>query len=213
MCFDCGGQWHSGLSCEEAQDPWLRDMIRTDPTNYKLCAHCRSITARTEGCMHMTCPSCKKEWCWRCGRKYERAGVHICKQTKLMQMSLCKRICCYWCLWVFLLYVYLTVWFTTFVAVTIIVLLFHVVLFNRLWHYPCARVPINEIMRRPLNWTPARQCLGILCCPFICALAPFYMAFIISSTILTTLFWTIADLVKLCFCCKPTDRTLTLFSF
>ena len=188
-------------------------MIRRDPENYKLCPHCRSVTARTEGCMHMTCPSCKKEWCWRCNKKYEKKGIHICKKTKLMQMPLCKRICCYWCLWLFLIYIYLTVWFTTFIGVTIILLLFHVCIFYWVWYYPCTRVPINEIMRQPSNWTPTQNMLALICCPFAYALVPLYIAFIVASTILTTIFWMIADLLKMTVCCKLTDRTLTLFSF
>lgn len=130
-----------------------------------------------------------------------------------MQMPLCKRICCYWCLWLFLIYIYLTVWFTTFVGVTVILLLFHVCIFYRIWYYPCSRVPINEIMRYPTNWTPAQNFLACICYPVVFALVPLYILYVVASTILTTIFWLLADLLKLMMCCKPTDRTLTLFSF
>lgn len=34
----------------------------------KTCPGCGVMTERAEGCTHMTCPSCKANWCWVCGQ-------------------------------------------------------------------------------------------------------------------------------------------------
>ena len=62
------------MKCEE----YLKEMKKKDDemffkvygeNNIKKCPHCGLYTNRTEGCNHMTCANCKKEWCWLCNAK------------------------------------------------------------------------------------------------------------------------------------------------
>ena len=61
----------------------LRDIfLGTEPGLYdalinttQSCPHCYTITQRSDGCSHMTCP-CGGEYCWVCGEAYPLAANH-----------------------------------------------------------------------------------------------------------------------------------------
>lgn len=65
FCAYCHSPWHPGKECPEGHDrqldEWLKDV------KAKFCPRCKMRVEKNEGCMHMTCTSCKYEWCWRCG--------------------------------------------------------------------------------------------------------------------------------------------------
>ena len=76
FCFKClrNRDEHAKMKCEE----YLKEMKKKDDemffkvygeNNIKKCPHCGLYTNRTEGCNHMTCANCKKEWCWLCNAK------------------------------------------------------------------------------------------------------------------------------------------------
>ena len=41
----------------------------------RTCPWCNIKTQKTEGCTHMTCSRCEKEWCWSCGCKVEHENA------------------------------------------------------------------------------------------------------------------------------------------
>lgn len=67
MCFKCGGASHLGVACKEVANVKFLDYISSK--NACRCPHCSFLTEKNEGCNTMTCPKCKKDWCWICGGK------------------------------------------------------------------------------------------------------------------------------------------------
>ncbi|PHH49372.1 E3 ubiquitin-protein ligase arih1 [Ceratocystis fimbriata CBS 114723] len=66
MCFHHRGPWHQGQTCAQndartdtATDEWLQD-------NTKPCPKCQTPIEKNGGCYHMTCSSCRFEFCWDC---------------------------------------------------------------------------------------------------------------------------------------------------
>jgi len=64
-CAYCHSPWHPGKDCPEGQDRQLDEWLKE--AKAKFCPRCKMRVEKNEGCMHMTCTSCKYEWCWRCG--------------------------------------------------------------------------------------------------------------------------------------------------
>lgn len=52
---------------ERAVEQWKREHTRE-------CPQCNSSIEKNEGCNHMTCRSCKHEFCWKCLRPYAERG-------------------------------------------------------------------------------------------------------------------------------------------
>lgn len=76
FCFLCSEPWHADATCEEYQQ-WKIDNGLTDAKfsnwakkNTKKCPRCKTMIEKIAGCNHMTCSSCKYEFCWLCGGKY-----------------------------------------------------------------------------------------------------------------------------------------------
>ena len=67
FCFQCSKPWHGKKKCQDEIDKdfkkWKRNKI------VKRCPNCKFWTEKNSGCNHMTCPECKYEWCWFCGKK------------------------------------------------------------------------------------------------------------------------------------------------
>ena len=67
-CFECLRPPHGKSSCEQHMEKdflkWKKNRI------VKKCPRCKIFTEKNEGCNHMTCPSCKYQWCWLCLGKY-----------------------------------------------------------------------------------------------------------------------------------------------
>ena len=67
-CFECLRPPHGKSSCEQIMEKdflkWKKNRI------VKKCPRCHIFTEKNEGCNHMTCPSCKYQWCWLCLGKY-----------------------------------------------------------------------------------------------------------------------------------------------
>jgi ariadne-1 len=77
FCFDCTKPAHQPANCEdiEAWKDWLK-------ANAKPCPKCKAPISKKQGCMHMTCPQCKYEWCWLCEGDYKKhqdeTGIFLC---------------------------------------------------------------------------------------------------------------------------------------
>lgn len=64
MCFKCGRAWHSGKTCDEANDlDYNRWALNKD---VKECPNCKFKIEKNQGCDHMTCIICRYEFCWLC---------------------------------------------------------------------------------------------------------------------------------------------------
>ncbi|KOS22601.1 Uncharacterized protein ESCO_002233 [Escovopsis weberi] len=83
MCFRHRSDWHEGFTCEqwdqrreqlkrqmeERQSEWLL------ATLCKACPGCGWAIEKDQGCSHMTCLSCKYEFCWDCLSPWRRHTV------------------------------------------------------------------------------------------------------------------------------------------
>ena len=67
MCFKCGAISHPGVSCSSVGNFELQEYMASHDVHK--CPHCGYATEKIEGCNHMTCSRCNKEWCWVCKAK------------------------------------------------------------------------------------------------------------------------------------------------
>lgn len=70
-CFECGEIWHDSVTCE-LLNRWIQ-YSKEDPEtnmwiqkNSKKCPKCTIPIEKNGGCNHMTCKSCRSEFCWLC---------------------------------------------------------------------------------------------------------------------------------------------------
>ena len=64
FCFECLRPPHGKSSCEELME---KDFLKWKKNRVvKKCPRCKIFTEKNEGCNHMTCSSCKYQWCWLC---------------------------------------------------------------------------------------------------------------------------------------------------
>ena len=68
-CFECLKAPHGKKSCDyEIENQF---MIWKKGKRVKRCPRCQMYTEKNEGCNHMTCASCKYQWCWLCEGEYK----------------------------------------------------------------------------------------------------------------------------------------------
>lgn len=70
FCYECLRPPHGNISCENNMLEkdfliWKKDKV------VKKCPKCKIFTEKNEGCNHMTCTSCKYQWCWLCEGEYQ----------------------------------------------------------------------------------------------------------------------------------------------
>ena len=68
-CFDCLRPPHGKNSCDNNLEKQL--VKWTKGKRVKRCPRCKIYTEKNEGCNHMTCVSCKYQWCWLCEGEYK----------------------------------------------------------------------------------------------------------------------------------------------
>lgn len=66
-CINCGNFEHAGQLC-----PPPKETIQWLEKHTKHCPNCREPIEKNGGCNHMTCRSCRHEFCWLCLGKYPR---------------------------------------------------------------------------------------------------------------------------------------------
>ena len=67
-CFECLRKPHGNSTCEEFMEKEFN--IWKVGKRVKKCPRCKIYTEKNEGCNHMTCTSCKYQWCWLCEEQY-----------------------------------------------------------------------------------------------------------------------------------------------
>lgn len=69
-CLKCGNFAHPGSTCPAPRETicWL------DAHRGKCCPNCGEGIEKDGGCAHMTCRSCRHEFCWRCLGKWPRCN-------------------------------------------------------------------------------------------------------------------------------------------
>ena len=67
-CFECLRKPHGTTSCDEYMEKEF--MTWKNNKRVKKCPRCKIYTEKNEGCNHMTCTSCKYQWCWLCEGAY-----------------------------------------------------------------------------------------------------------------------------------------------
>ena len=75
-CFDYLNPPHGNNSCD--YDLEKQFMKWKKGKRVKRCPRCQIYTEKNEGCNHMTCVSCKYQWCWLCEGQYIKY-FFICK--------------------------------------------------------------------------------------------------------------------------------------
>ena len=68
-CFDCLNPPHGNKPCELKLEKQF--MKWKKGKRVKRCPRCHIYTEKNEGCNHMTCISCKYQWCWLCEGEYK----------------------------------------------------------------------------------------------------------------------------------------------
>ena len=68
-CYECLKPPHGDKPCDYQEEKQF--LTWTKGKRVKRCPRCKMYTEKNEGCNHMTCASCKYQWCWLCEGKYE----------------------------------------------------------------------------------------------------------------------------------------------
>ena len=98
FCYECLKPPHGNINCDDVLE---KDFLKWKKNKrVKRCPRCKIFTEKNEGCNHMTCISCKYQWCWLCEGKYsyghynsgECKGHQFTRADNLKQAN--KRICC-----------------------------------------------------------------------------------------------------------------------
>jgi len=67
-CYECLRPPHGKSKCENVLE---KEFLKWKKhRRVKRCPRCKIFTEKNEGCNHMTCVSCKYQWCWLCEGKY-----------------------------------------------------------------------------------------------------------------------------------------------
>ena len=67
-CFECLKSPHGNDPCNYIIDE--KFMEWKEGKRVKRCPRCQMYTEKNEGCNHMTCTTCKYQWCWLCEGPY-----------------------------------------------------------------------------------------------------------------------------------------------
>ncbi|XP_071370855.1 E3 ubiquitin-protein ligase parkin-like [Centroberyx affinis] len=86
FCRECKEEYHEGACLEVLAPPtgadsqsfvveeeasvrgrWDRASLLFIQESTKRCPQCGVSVERNGGCMHMSCPLCRADWCWLCG--------------------------------------------------------------------------------------------------------------------------------------------------
>ena len=94
-CFECLKPPHGKISCEDNVDKQFLKWKKHK--RIKKCPKCGIYIEKNEGCNHMTCKSCRYEWCWLCEGQYNYChfstgkckGHQYTRANNLRQANIC----------------------------------------------------------------------------------------------------------------------------
>ena len=78
LCVECRTQKHPGLTCREkiavttGSNEIVLEVARDK--GWKQCPKCHMMIELVSGCNHMSCTSCRYQFCFRCLRKWSTQG-------------------------------------------------------------------------------------------------------------------------------------------
>jgi len=81
FCFDCNEPFHGTTKCnkklrdEESEENNFKLYLQNLKEKIKPCPKCHMNIQKNEGCNHMTCVSCRHQFCWLCMGDYN--GTHF----------------------------------------------------------------------------------------------------------------------------------------
>ena len=76
FCISCGELWHKNGKCPKIEELDKLFEQFSKRLNLKNCPSCNITTLKREGCNHITCTYCRKEWCWLCGEIFNSTEEH-----------------------------------------------------------------------------------------------------------------------------------------
>ena len=97
-CFECLKPPHGNTKCDEIME---KEFLKWKKNKrVKRCPRCKMFTEKNEGCNHMTCVSCKYQWCWLCEGQYSYGhynsgkceGLQFARADNIKEAT--RRICC-----------------------------------------------------------------------------------------------------------------------
>eukprot|EP01083_Nonionella_stella_P036437 99427_1 len=108
ICFNCSRLWHGYFTkCTSAQvaapvdenDEKFHQWELNKRDNVKKCPKCKMRIEKDAGCNHMTCVSCKYEFCWLCkgkytSRHYSAWNIFGCPGAQFGQPRSKMKMCC-----------------------------------------------------------------------------------------------------------------------
>jgi len=67
LCLTCNRPWHAGTGCDKAKQKEDEDSVKEIKTmGAKPCPSCGVNIEKESGCDHMTCRTCRHNFCWQC---------------------------------------------------------------------------------------------------------------------------------------------------
>ena len=90
-CYECLKPPHGNTSCDQKLEKQF--MKWKKGKRVKRCPRCQMYTEKNEGCNHMTCISCKYQWCWLCEGEY-RYGHYDSGKCKGQQFTRADNLRC-----------------------------------------------------------------------------------------------------------------------
>lgn len=96
-CLQCGEMWHDSVTCDLLKK-WIIDIIEDVESakwlqeNAKQCPNCKINIEKNGGCNHMSCRSCRHEFCWLCKRNWREHTYAGCNQFQQNENNFSERL-------------------------------------------------------------------------------------------------------------------------
>jgi hypothetical protein len=68
FCKNCMQQAHEGINCDTKLENEFEEFVKNGQV--RKCPRCGFFIQKQDGCNHMTCASCKHQFCWLCMKPY-----------------------------------------------------------------------------------------------------------------------------------------------
>lgn len=82
LCSHCGKDWHPVLTCQDISQSELHNS-----KTVKSCPNCQIFIEKDNGCSHITCKFCLREWCWQCLQPFTPLHAEQCSVIRGVGIS------------------------------------------------------------------------------------------------------------------------------